>query len=60
MTVTNSYVQMLQDEGLENSFRVCSIAANIAAVLLVDLQVRKVQGRHFQTRKRRSRRPRHF
>ena len=52
MSATTSNVQMSQDEGLENSFRVCSIAANIAAVLLVDLQVRKVQGRRFQTRKR--------
>jgi hypothetical protein len=41
MAATNSNVQMSQDEGLEKSFRVCSIAANIAAVLLVDQRVRE-------------------
>jgi hypothetical protein len=40
MTATDSNVQMSHDEGVENSFRVCSVVANIAAVL-VDLQVRK-------------------
>ena len=51
---------MSHDEGVENSFRVCSVVANIAAVLL-DLQVRKVQGRRLQMRKNtRSPRSRHF
>jgi hypothetical protein len=51
---------MSHDEGLENSFSVCSVVANIAAVL-VDCQARKVQGRHFRMRNRtRSRRTRHF
>ena len=60
MTATNSNVQMSHDEGLENSFRICSIVANTAAVL-VDLRARKVQGRRFRMRNRtRSRRTRHF
>jgi hypothetical protein len=53
MTATDSNVQMSHDEGLENSFTVCSVVANIAAVL-VDRQVRKVQGRRFRMRKRMS------
>ncbi len=60
MTATDSNVQMSHDEGVENSFRVCSVVANIAAVL-VDLQVRKVQGRRLRMRNRtRSLRTRHF
>ena len=61
MTATDSNVPIMShDEGLENSFRVSSFVANIAAVL-VDLQVRKAQGHRFRMRQRaRSRRTRHF
>ena len=50
-------VEMPHDDGLENSFRVSSIVANVTAILL-DRQSRKVQGRRH--RMRRSRRTRHF
>ena len=53
-------MQTSHDEGLENSFRVCSVVANIATVLL-DRAVRKIRGRRLQTRRRtRSHRTRHF
>ena len=57
MTVMTTNVEMPHDDGLENSFRVSSIVANVTAILL-DRQSRKVQGRRH--RMRRSRRTRHF
>ena len=60
MTAADSNVQMSHDEGLENSFRICSIVANIAAVL-VKRWARKVQGRRFRMHNRtRSHCTRHF
>lgn len=62
MTATDSnIVQMSHDDSLENSFRVCNTVASIAAVLLVDVQAKKVQGRRFRLSKRTSCRcTRHF
>ena len=60
MNDTDSNVQMSYDQDLKNSsFSVCSVVANIAAVL-VDLQVRKKAQRRFRMSRRRSRGTRHF
>jgi DDE superfamily endonuclease len=60
MTAADSNAQMSHDDGLKNSFTLCSVVAKIATVL-VHRQVRKVQGRRFRIRQRaRPPRTRHF